>query len=258
MMELSFANPFIILAAFSISSFLNVCISRIPHHARNLLKPSACPVCGVRIKWYDNIPVLSYLFLKGKCRACGAKISWRYPLVEIVGTALILLTLWRYGFTAAGLLTAAMICLLLVIAFIDFDHRIVPNELVVFALLLAIANILLAGHSWSNALAGFFVGGLFLLSAGLLGQVLFKKDSMGAGDIKLAAMLGAFMGLRGILISLLISVMIGALFGIVAIISGKIKQKAIIPFAPFIALGTSCYLLFPSFFNSIFHTLYGI
>jgi len=244
--------------AMAIASFLNVCISRIPNAKTNLWYRSQCPRCGASIPWYDNIPILSYFFLKGKCRYCKNPISWQYPVVEILGTFLILFALGRFHFSLFSFFAAAMLSLLLVISFIDMQNYIVPNVLVLAGFIIAVLKILfLRDISISSSLLGLLGGGSFLLIAGIFGQLVFKKESMGAGDVKLAAMLGAFVGLKGILMSLFLAIFIAAFTGAMGIILQKLNRKSILPFGPFIAFATTIYILFPHQIEFYFYIFYG-
>ncbi len=251
-------NPFIysviIVVALALSSFFNVCISRIPEQ-KSLLLPSFCPRCNSKIKWYDNIPLLSFVVLRGRCRSCHSRISLRYPLVEFLGTALIIFALWHLGLNARGLLATAMLCLLFIVAVIDFERQIIPNKLVVAGVLLSFGRFFFEPF-WPDAFWGAIVGGGFLLAAGEVGRLLFKKRSMGAGDVKFAAMLGIFIGAKGIFVSLLLAIFLAAFGGTIAILSGKLRRSRI-PFGPFIAAATGTYILFPSMLNTLFYNLYG-
>ncbi|NOY61279.1 MAG: prepilin peptidase [Calditrichaeota bacterium] len=244
--------------AMAIASFLNVCISRIPDAKTNLWYRSRCPHCGASIPWYDNIPILSFYILKRKCRYCKSHISWQYPVVEILGTFLILFTLGRFHFSFFSFFAAAMLSLLLVISFIDMQNYIVPNVLVLAGLVIAALKILLTRDiSISSSILGLLGGGSFLLVAGIFGQIIFKKESMGAGDVKLAAMLGAFVGLKGILMSLFLAIFIAAFTGAMGILLQKLDRKSILPFGPFIAFATTLYILFPHQIEFYFYLFYG-
>jgi len=255
----AFSNTlFIVSFALAIASFLNVCISRIPDYKKNLWHRSQCPKCGAQISWYDNIPIVSFFILKGKCRYCKSPISWQYPAVEILGTFLLLFTLQRFHFSTFSFLVAAMMALLLIISFIDLQHFLIPNALILAGLFTVLVKFLLIqGTSILSSFMGAIGGGFFLFLAGLIGQLIFKKESMGAGDIKLAAMLGAFVGLKGILMSLFLAIFLATLFGSVGILLQKLDRKSLIPFAPFIAASVAAYILFPHQIEFFFYIFYG-
>ncbi|HID23184.1 MAG TPA: prepilin peptidase, partial [Planctomycetaceae bacterium] len=214
----------IIVVALALASFFNVCVSRIPEQ-KSLLLPSFCPNCNNKIKWHDNIPLLSFFVLRGRCRSCHNRIPWRYPLVEFLGTVLITFALWHLGLSAPTLLTTAMLCLLFVIAVIDSERQIIPNKLVLAGFFISLGRLVFFDHPWLDALFGALVGGGFLLGAGWFGRLLFKKHSMGAGDVKLAAMLGTFIGAEAIFISLLLAIFLAAFYGVIAILLGRGQSR---------------------------------
>lgn len=227
--------PAIALAVFGlvIGSFLNVCIARLPER-RSLWRPgSACPVCGTPIRWYDNIPVLSFVVLRGRCRACGNAIAWRYPLVEIVTSGLFALTYLRFGWTAQLPVALVLISALIVITGIDLVHQIIPDLLTLPGILLGfLANFATARVGWLESLLGILVGGgtFFVI-------ILASNGGMGGGDMKLGAMLGAFLGWKITLVSLLIAVLAGGLVAVVLLLMRTRGRKDPVPFGPFLALG---------------------
>ncbi len=230
----------VILIGLALGSFLNVCIYRIPLKKSILFPNSFCPNCGAKIRAWDNIPLLSFILLKGKCRKCRTKISLQYPLVESVTSALMVITYLRFGlgweFAARSILCLSLIA----IFFIDLKHRIIPDVVTLPGIALGLFFSLFAeSPSVVNSLIGVLVGGaLFYLSA-ILGELLFKKESMGGGDIKLAMMLGAFLGWQKILLVFLLSALLGTMVGAAAMLfSRDVKETRMIPFGPFLALGS--------------------
>jgi leader peptidase (prepilin peptidase)/N-methyltransferase len=229
----------VIFVGLALGSFANVCIYRLPKKKSILFPGSFCPKCGRRIRFYDNIPILSYLILRGKCRDCKTKIPLQYPLVEFFTAALLTLAYLRFGlswdFAARGILIIVMILTF----FIDLKHRIIPDTLTLPGVALGFAmSFLVSSPSVLNSLIGIAVGGGMFYLAAVLGELLFKKESMGGGDIKLAMMLGAFLGWQNILLILLISSFLGSLIGGLALLFSKdVKQTRTIPFGPFLALG---------------------
>jgi leader peptidase (prepilin peptidase) / N-methyltransferase len=236
-----------------IGSFLNVCVHRWPLE-QSVVKPrSRCPRCGNAIAWYDNVPILSWLILRGRCRHCGEPISWRYPAVELLvaliwgGSVLAFAgaSVDPYGtgaaaYSLAGIGEAVRIALfltiLLGIALTDLDHYIIPDEFSLGGLVLGIAlSFLPAGITPGASILGAFVGFGLLWLIAVLGEMAFKKPAMGGGDIKMMAMIGAFIGWQGVLLT----IFLGSLFG--SIIFGPIswRTKKLVPFGIFLAVGAT-------------------
>ena len=221
-------------------SFLNVCIYRIPRSISIADSFSRCPSCGNRIIWRDLIPVVSYLLLRGSCRQCHSKISPVYPLVELINGFCWFLT-WRvYGYDPRTLITALLLSVLIVIAFIDAEHMIIPDSLNAAVLLLAAAYIAVAG---SEALTAHIIG-LFAASAPLLLAAILTKGGMGGGDVKFMAAAGFFTGYRLILFSLLAGSVIGAIISLIMIAVKKAGLKSMLPFGPFLAFGVALAILY--------------
>ncbi len=232
----------IIIFTFGIvfGSFLNVCISRIPAK-ESLLPASHCPKCNGAIKPYDNIPVLSYLFLRGKCRHCNERISLLYPAVELLTGLVFLLLFYRYGLSLPFVEYAVLSCLLITMAFIDLKTQEIPDGLVLFGLIAGILFTFLFNFQSSilSGLIGFVLGGgLFLLIA------IASKGGMGGGDIKLMAVLGLWLGWQGILVISLFSFLIGAVISVTLLLLKLKSRKDYIPFGPFIALAALLWMLF--------------
>jgi leader peptidase (prepilin peptidase)/N-methyltransferase len=199
MLTLSAATLPLLLLAFaagaSVGSFLNVCIHRIPEDESVVRPGSRCPRCRVPIAWYDNVPIVSWVVLRGRCRSCEAPIATRYPLVEAAAGALAVVALWRLGVTAPALLAFAFTAALLLITFIDFDHFFIPDEVSLPGILIGLAATLLPGGiSVVDSLVGTVLGGgvLWLLAWGYERST--GVEGMGFGDVKLLAMIGAFLG----------------------------------------------------------------
>lgn len=222
-----------------LGSFFNVCIYRIPKKESIVAPPSRCGACGQTLKAPDLIPVFSYLFLRGRCRYCGVRISPRYPLVEILTAAVFLWVYWTQGMTWDFLISAFLAGILIVMTFIDLDHQIIPDGLVLTGFIGG-AVFLLAGLTvpWQDALLGLLAGGGSFFLVALISEWILKREGMGGGDIKLMAMIGLILGWRMTLIAILLSVYAGGLIG-GALLLFKIKKRGeAIPFGPFIALGT--------------------
>ena len=229
----------IILIGLALGSFLNVCIYRVPLKKSILFPSSFCPKCGMKIRPYDNIPLLSFILLKGKCRNCKAKISLQYPLVEFITPVLLILAYWRFGLTWGFVARSILTLFLVATFFIDLRLRIIPDVLTLPGIILGfLLSFVVKSPTFLNSLLGILVGGGTFYLAAVLGEWIFKKESMGGGDIKLAMMLGAFLGWQKILLVLLLSAFLGSLIGGIALFFSKdVKETRTIPFGPFLALG---------------------
>jgi leader peptidase (prepilin peptidase)/N-methyltransferase len=226
-----------------IGSFLNVCIYRIAR-SKSIVKPNSfCPNCEKPIKFYDNIPIVSYILLGGKCRQCGTKISKRYPFVELITAVIFLMIYRRWNLSYEMFIQMFFVSLLIVIAFIDYDFQIIPDILSIGGLVLGLLIAFVRpGFRFMDALYGVLLGGgvLFVIAYGY--QLIMKREGMGGGDIKLLAMIGAFTGLKGVLFSLIGGSIIGSLVGIPLMLIKKENTKYAIPFGPFLSLGALIFL----------------
>ncbi|MCR4291055.1 MAG: prepilin peptidase [Candidatus Scalindua sp.] len=249
-----------------IGSFLNVCICRIPEKISLLWPASRCVNCSKRIAWYDNIPVLSYLFLRGKCRHCQHKISAVYPITEII-TGIVFLSLFHSVIVVKGDLICAYIfylifcCLLIVGSIVDLKLYIIPNEITYTGLVLApIASLLCTGsrnlnsaqgyfdnsaNQWMVSLhasvIGIFIAGGMIFLCGVIGKLVLRKDAMGFGDVKLMGVIGGFIGWKLAVATFFLAPFFGLLFGIPRLIS---KKGKVIPYGPFLSLAAFICLLF--------------
>ncbi len=227
-----------------LGSFFNVVIYRVPRGESIVRPPSACPACGTRLRARDNIPVLGYLLLRGKCRYCAAPISPRYPVVEVLSGVLPVLLFVRFGPTVPFFVYWPLFCVLLVLSFIDLDLRIIPDKVTLPGIVVGIIVAPLVGLvGFWGSLLGALAGGGALYLIGVLGELFLKKESMGGGDVKLAAMLGAFMGWKLVLISLFIAFFIGAVVGVIVMARKPKNWDSSLPFGPFIAIGAVLALL---------------
>ena len=228
----------VFMAGLVIGSFLNVLIYRLPRGQQFIKGRSVCPDCGTTIKWYHNIPLLSYLFLRGKCAYCRKPISFRYPLVELLNGLGYLYFFYEQGWSLELAIFAFLTSALIVIFFIDLDHQIIPDSITLPGIVLGLGvSLAPGGISIVQSLVGLLVGGGSLYLIALLGDWLFKKESMGGGDIKMAAMLGAFLGWQKVLLIFMASAAIGLVVSItIMFFSAKLRKTRIVPFGPFIAL----------------------
>ena len=223
-----------LVAGLVIGSFLNVVIARLPE-GRSLVYPgSACPACGAPIPWYDNIPLLSFAALRGRCRACGMPISWRYPLVEALTGALFGAAGLAFANTLDAAVAAALLATLLAITMIDLERQIIPDIISLPGILAGfLANLATGRVPWMDSLLGIVVGGGVFVAIAVVGSWLAGQDAMGGGDIKLAAMLGAFLGWKVLLLSLFVSAVGGGILAAILMGSGIRGRKDPIPFCPF-------------------------
>jgi leader peptidase (prepilin peptidase)/N-methyltransferase len=223
-----------------IGSFLNVVIARVPER-RSLVHPrSACPGCGTTIAWYDNVPILSFLALRGRCRACAITIPWRYPLVESLTAALFLAAYLAFGPTLDAVVAAVLLAALVAITAIDLQCQIIPDVISLPGILAGcLANVATGRIPWVDSLLGIVVGGgLFMVI------ILASGGGMGGGDMKLGAMLGAFLGWKVLLVAVFVAVILGGTFALALIASGKRGRKDPIPFGPFLAAGGAAGLFY--------------
>lgn len=227
-----------------IGSFLNVCIYRLPA-GESLVRPgSRCPQCKTPIAWHDNVPILSYLWLRGRCRNCQARIVWRYPLVEALNAAGYGFIAWRFGVTVTAFVYLLLFSALLVVSFIDLDHMIVPDRITLpgMALGLAVGTFLLP--RWWDSIGGLALGGGLLYFMAWISPYLFGKEGMGGGDIKLLAMIGAFLGWQQVLLTVIVGGIVGAVVGVALIGARVMPRGAYIPFGPFLSLGAVVAMLY--------------
>jgi leader peptidase (prepilin peptidase)/N-methyltransferase len=235
----------VLLAGACVGSFLNVCIHRLPAGLSVVYPPSACPQCQQPIRFYDNIPVLSYLFLRGRCRACAAAIAMRYPLVELMTGLAALATFLKYGLSLATPTYFAFIAVLIVITFIDIDHQIIPDILSLPGIpIFFVAGLWTGQTAWQDALIGIVLGGGSLLLVAQTYRLMTGKDGMGMGDVKLLAMIGAFIGWQGVIFTIFFSSVVGTIVGLVLMMRSGGSLKTKLPFGPFLALGAVAYVFY--------------
>jgi leader peptidase (prepilin peptidase)/N-methyltransferase len=236
----------ILMFGLCIGSFLNVCIYRLPS-SMSIVNPSRsiCPKCNSTISFYDNIPVFSYLWLKGRCRHCQAPISLRYPLVELMTGIIAVDIFFMYGPTLEGAIYFIFISSLLVITFIDIDHKIIPDVISLPGIPIGLAaSFALPAMTFKTALLGMLAGGVSLWIVAWSYSLITRKEGMGGGDIKLLAMIGAFIGWKGVIFTIFAASVAGTFVGItIMLVKGK-NLKFAIPFGPFLSIGAMSYLFF--------------
>ena len=228
-----------------VGSFLNVCIVRIPSGESVVFPGSHCPECRNPIPFYHNIPVFSYLILRGRCKYCGVKISPQYLLTEILTPMIMILLFLRFGLSLVFVMASFFSCALIVITFIDLKHKIIPDIISLPGIAICFASSFIV--PWAtpvDSIVGILVGGgvLWFFAAGY--KLLAKKDGMGGGDIKLLAMIGAFLGWKGVLLSLMIGSCAGSFVGIFLMLLKGRDLKYAVPFGPFLSMGALCALLY--------------
>lgn len=238
----------ITLFGLIIGSCLSICIYRIPIGKAIVDPPSYCMSCGKRLRFYDLIPVVSYLLQKGRCRYCTNRIPVKYPIVEIITAILFMVLYYRYALTIDFLAYAYLLSILVVVFFIDLEHKIIPDKLVIAGLiggiLIAVYNIfipvsLYGDRHWWNPFLGGITGSGFLLLIVISGYIIYKSGkAMGMGDVKIFIPIGLFLGWKLTTVALIISFASAGVFSIYVIICRRNKMEDNVPFGPFIALGT--------------------
>ena len=228
--------PFAVALGAILGSFLNVLILRLPNEESVVYPGSKCPKCQTPIAWYDNVPILSWIVLGGRCRSCKAGISVQYPLIELLVAVLWGLAVWQYGVTLTALTAALFGTILLGIAVTDARHYLIPDEYTLGGLVLGLALSLRGGvDGLIEAAIGAAVGFGVLYAVAVLGEKVFRKEAMGGGDIKMMAMVGAFVGWQGVLLT----IFLGSLLGTLVFVPLQIKQKRLVPFGIFLAAGAA-------------------
>ncbi|MBI3815576.1 MAG: prepilin peptidase [Nitrospinae bacterium] len=240
---------FIFLFGTAIGSFSNVCIYRLPRKVSIVTPSSRCPACGKSISPLDNIPIISFIMLRGKCRFCRSPISWQYPIVEIITGLTYLLLYLKFHISFPVLIhngtslfpVYAILCTsLIIIAFIDLEHKIIPDVITIPGILIGLTVSFTMPHITAlNSIKGLLIGGgLFYVAAVL------SRGGMGGGDIKLIAMIGSFLGWKTTLLTIFLGSFIGSIVGITLMVLKKKGRKDMIPFGPFLSLGAIISIFF--------------
>ncbi len=247
-----FAGVLVFMVGACIGSFLNVCIHRIPR-SESVIKPrSRCPECRRDIPWYDNIPLISFFALRGKCRNCGARISVRYVLVELLTAVLFYLVWIQYGWTVLTPIFLVVVSGLILATFVDFEHMIIPDRVSLGGILAGVISSAMFPElhdavrvmdSVKESLIGMVVGAGSLWLVGVLGSWIFRKDAMGLGDVKLLGAIGAFLGWQGVLFTVMISSLLGSAVGLSFIAMKRKEWQSRIPYGPYLALAAVLWIL---------------
>jgi len=221
-----------------VGSFLNVCIHRLPKEESIVVPGSRCPLCQTPIRAFDNIPLLSFVLLRGRCRACKNPISWRYPLVEALTGALFALTVGRFGATLQATFLLAFLCGLMIVSFIDLDHQIIPNAITLPGIPLGLlAGLVLGQPPLLDRVIGMLVGAGFLYMVLLYGGALYGQEAMGEGDLNLIALVGSFLGWKAVALTILLGCLFGSAVGLALMAVRRLGRRQHIPFGPFLSLG---------------------
>lgn len=239
------APSIIFLFGLIIGSFLNVCIYRLPKSKSIVFPGSSCTQCGAEIPFYDNIPVLSYLILKGKCRFCKTSISFRYPLVEIISGLMAAALFLKFGLTPEMPVYYVFIASLLVVTFIDIDFQIIPDVISLPGIpIFFAASFILSDMTYVESILGILLGGGSLYAIAWGYSAIMKKEGMGGGDIKLLAMIGAAIGWKGVIFTVFVSSTVGSIIGVILMVLTEKNMKLSIPFGPFLSIGAMAYVFF--------------
>ena len=240
------APPPALLIAFAaalgsvVGSFLNVCIYRLPIRKSIVWPASACTKCGHELSWYENIPIFSWIALRARCRSCGAPIASRYPIVEAITGAMFAAAWWYYG---PGVVLASRLvlgCMLLVLFAIDLEHHLLPNAVTLPGIAIGFLFSAISGEpGWIDSLVGILVGGGILFAIAEVYYRVRKEEGLGMGDVKMLAMIGAFIGWKLTLMTLMMASLSGTIIGVALIISRRGTMKYALPFGTFLALGAA-------------------
>ena len=239
---------YIMVAVFGllVGSFLNVCIYRIPKGKSIIFPPSSCPGCGKKLSAYELVPVLSFLLQRGRCRGCSGGISIRYPIVEVLTSFLFLLCFWRFGLGLELVFSVIFAGLLLTAVFIDFDTMELPDGISLLCSLLGLAYGLIVKNSLIFSVLGAATGFLLMYIIYKAGSMIYKKEAMGGGDIKLAAATGTFLGWQGVSFSIYLAFFLAFIVLLPALMTGIKKRQDSVPFGPALAAGAMIVLLWGS------------
>ena len=216
-----------------VGSFLNVVAARLPRGESVVTIPSHCLSCGSQIRWHDNVPILSFVWLRGRCRDCHTPIHWRYPAVEAVTAGLFALTVWQIGWKIDLIPVWLFLSALIAITAIDLEHQLIPDRITLPGIGVGFLTALVTHRvSWIESLAGILAGGGILFAI-----IVLSGGGMGGGDMKLGAMIGAFLGWKLTLLGLLVAVILGGFLAVVLLAFRVRGRKDPVPFGPFLAVG---------------------
>jgi leader peptidase (prepilin peptidase) / N-methyltransferase len=233
----AFQIAILAVLGLAVGSFLNVCIHRLPRGQSPNSPPSRCPQCDYQLRWFDNIPVVSYAILGGRCRKCRTRISIRYPIIELVTMGLFVLHGVVFGWTALLVPRLVFACAMVVLFAIDLEHQLLPNVITLPGIVVGLIASSVLPPGIIDALIGMLVGGGVLW---LIGEAYFRysgQEGMGGGDVKMLALIGAFLGWKLVLVTLVLSSVLGSIIGMIVIAMRKGGMKYALPYGTFLALG---------------------
>jgi leader peptidase (prepilin peptidase) / N-methyltransferase len=231
------ATVFCGLFGAAIGSFLNVCIYRLPRGRSVVWPASACPGCERQLAWYENIPVIAYLALRGRCRTCGVPISLRYPIIEAITGVLFAAAYWYYGPSLLLVSRLLFVCALIVLFAIDLEHHLLPNVITLPGIAVGFAFSLLTEPGWMSSAIGIALGGGVLYTIAEVYYRVRHEEGLGMGDVKMLAMVGAFLGWKLTLVTLMMASFSGSIVGLALIASRRGSLKYALPFGTFLAMG---------------------
>ncbi len=251
----SWPQPFLMVYAFVVGlvvgSFLNVLIHRVPRRISIVSPGSACPRCKASIRWYDNVPLVSWVVLRGRCRRCGEGISVRYPLVELAAAAIGVAAMARYGVGLPGLEAAVFAWISLALGLIDLEHQILPDVMTYPSILFGLTCAWFGGiTAFPDAALGALVGAGIPILVIVIYKLVRGIEGMGWGDVKYLAAIGAVVGLQGCMWVLVIAAVLGALVGVALIVAGRGSGRTALPFGTFLAVAVIVWLYLPSGWTS--------
>lgn len=225
------------IAGLIVGSFLNVCIYRLPRRESLSWPASRCTACGRPLAWYENVPIVSWIALRGRCRTCGARISVMYPLVELATALIFVGAVSVYGLTPLTAVRVVFACALVVLFAIDLRHRILPNVITLPGIVAGFIASLFLPPGWRSSLIGIVAGGGVLFAISEIYYRTRGREGLGMGDVKMLAMIGAFLGWPYMLLALVVASLSGSCVGLALIASGRGGMQAALPFGTFLALG---------------------
>jgi leader peptidase (prepilin peptidase)/N-methyltransferase len=227
------------LLGAAVGSFLNVCIYRVPRRLSLVYPPSACPNCGRRLAWFENVPIAGWLALGGRCRTCRAAIPVRYAIVEALSAAMFAAAWWYYGPSLLLVSRLVLGCALIVLFAIDLEHQLLPNVITLPLVAVGLAFSVFTDPGWASSLAGVAVGGGSLLGMFYLWLWLRRQEALGMGDPKMLAMIGAFLGWKMTVLTLVFASFAGSIVGLGLIATRRASMQSLVPFGCFLAVGAA-------------------